>query len=82
MKGTWFSVTIGHDETAFRLALVSCPICGSEASLSGYAIDPEGLVTPVVRCAYACGFRRQVRLKGWGSIPDGTAHVCSPKEGA
>lgn len=47
-------------------AMIACPECGREGSLSDHSIGPDGIVTPSVVCGYfGCSFHDWVKLEGW-----------------
>ncbi len=53
---------------AFQHALVRCPGCGGESTLSKRVHDvaPDGSVTPSYVCPFPpCTFHEWVRLEGW-----------------
>jgi len=49
-----------------RTAIVTCPVCGLQASLSGHQIADNGVVTPSLVCPRErCSFHDYVTLIGW-----------------
>lgn len=60
--GTWAPQTMdGH-----KTARMSCPLCGTVASLADHAIKAEGEVHPSVKCAKpSCTFHTYITLEGW-----------------
>lgn len=64
-RGVWRGGLVPAGKSR-RTALVSCPDCGSSASLSDHEIDAAGDVTPSLVCpAEGCVFHEHVRLVGW-----------------
>ena len=49
-----------------KTASMSCPDCGFVKSLSGHAINIDGIVVPSVVCSKNdCKFNEFVELEGW-----------------
>lgn len=62
-KGTWKRVKKSDGNFS---AMIACPECGQEGSISNHAITPDGTVTPSVVCGYdKCTFHDYVKLDGW-----------------
>lgn len=69
-RGSWWSFTVGKEEPRRKFAIMTCPTCGIEASLSGHEVTAAGVVTPSVQCPMDCGFHQSgVVLQGWNPDP-------------
>jgi hypothetical protein len=58
-----------HGEYAVddRVVSYACPRCGELDSLNGYAIGPDGKVTPPWSCPVrGCGAASWLHLEAWG----------------
>lgn len=60
----------------YRLAIMCCPACGFDVSLSRHTVQADGTITPSVVCPITgkhdpigvlcpCGFHDNVKLLGW-----------------
>ncbi len=59
--GTWK----GAATETKRSAMVTCPGCGREMSLTGHYIFYDGKVTPSLVCPFDCGFHDWITLENW-----------------
>ena len=73
VKGTWHG---GLDHEGSVVAILCCPNCGQDISLSGHTIHPDGTVDPSVVHApqfkeviHECGFHDLLRLLDWTGDP-------------
>lgn len=48
-----------------KKAMLSCPSCGKELTLTPYTIGDGGIVSPSVVCPHGCGFHEYVMLEAW-----------------
>jgi len=61
-KGNWSGTKLGDR----RSAIVTCPACGQEISLSHFYIFYDGKVTPSLVCPHdGCDFHDWITLENW-----------------
>jgi hypothetical protein len=66
-RGGTYIVT--HPKKTHVSASITCPNCGEIINLDNHAIQPNGVVHPMVKCTYlGCQFKDTVLLEGWPEV--------------